>query len=41
MGDANNDDNDDICVMHDEIWGIFQSFFMLAEALLLSSVTSK
>jgi hypothetical protein len=39
LGDADNDDNYDICVVHDDIWGIFWTFFMLTEALVMSSVT--
>ena len=41
LSDAGNDDNYDICVMHDDIWGLFRFFFMLTEALVVSSVTSK
>ena len=41
LGDADNDDNYDISAMHDDIWGLFRSFFMLTEALVVSSVTSK
>jgi hypothetical protein len=38
LGDADNDDNYDICVMHDDIWGLLRMFFMLTEALVVSSV---
>lgn len=40
LGDVDNDDNYDVCVMHDDIWGLFRSFFVLPEALVVSSVTS-
>ena len=41
LGDADNDENYDICVMHDDIWGLFRSFFVLTEALVVSGVTSR
>jgi len=41
LGDAGNDDDYDICVTHDDIWGIISVFHYVTEALVVSSVTSK
>ena len=38
LGDADNEDNYDICVIHDDIWGLFRSFFF-TEALVVTNVT--
>jgi hypothetical protein len=41
LGDADNDDNYDKCMMHDDIWVLFRTFLVLTEALVVSSVTAK
>jgi len=41
LGDADNNNNYDVCLMSDDIWGLFRTFFMLTEGLVVSSVTCK